>query len=60
MMLSPAMVDKFLPYLDRNPEKNELLIHKKGLVPDAPPEAVAQYIEFQRIMENAEKRGDEI
>ena len=57
-MLDRKAVEKFMPYLD--PRRKNLSWDKQGLVPDAPPEAVEQYREYQEIIAWADKNQIEI
>ena len=56
-MLVYEAVDKFADYIDDSKEGSWL---EKGLVLDAPPEAIKQFEEYKAMMLEAEKMGIDI
>ena len=54
-MMDPNLVDLFYKYLNINNPKDPKNWEDLGLVQEAPIEAVAAYIKFQKIMRKAEK-----
>ena len=56
-MLDAAIANEFLDYLDPETLGYNLPWKKRGLVKDAPAEAVSQYKEFCSLVEEANRNG---
>ena len=57
-MLLPSAYDKFKPFLDNSDQ--DLPRHERGLLPDAPLDAIEQYEDYKKIKLEAIENGIDV